>query len=58
MIKHTDYDNPCHIVIFKHRQNGAYTLRYEDENYELYCTKDELLEELGEHLENMREEMK
>lgn len=57
MIKHTDYDNPCHIVITKHK-NGMYTLRYEDENYEFYCSKNELLEELREHVENMREEIK
>lgn len=52
MIKHTDYDNPCLIKIYKCGDN--YRLIYQTENYEFFCDKDELLEELGEHLDNMK----
>ena len=54
-IKHDNYDNPCHITISKHEEDDLYTLRYEDEDYEYLCSKEELLEELSEHLNLMVE---
>ena len=52
-MKHDNFENPCRITIFKGKGDN-YTLRYEDEGYEFYCSKVELLEELAEHLTNMK----
>lgn len=54
MIKHTDYDNPCKITITKAGEDN-YILEYEQESYTYVCSKEELLEELGEHLDNMND---
>lgn len=52
--QHTDYDNPCRVTIYKGEGEDAWTLRYEDEGYEYYCTQEELLNELSEHMDNMK----
>lgn len=59
MAKHDNYDNPCVITITKKCHIGGgcyYSLKYEQEDYEFICSKDELLAELGEHLDNMKSE--
>lgn len=53
MLKHDDYENPCGMTITKHK-NGFYTLKYISENFEMWGTKDDILNELGEHLDNMK----
>ena len=49
-IKHDDYDKSETIKITRVDEDN-YILLYEAENYEFFGTKDEVLEELGEHLE-------
>lgn len=57
MTKHTNYKNPCIIKITKLHQDqfdyDYYRISYEDEDWELTATKDELLEEISEHLDNI-----
>lgn len=49
-----DYDSVCKLQITKHNDN-AYTLEYLDENnYTLYGTKTDTLQEIAEHLDNMK----
>lgn len=54
--QHDNYDNPCRVTIYKGQGEDAWTLRYEDEGYEYYCDKKELLNELSEHMDNMKGE--
>lgn len=49
--QHDNYKNPCELTIYKGK-DGNYTLRYENGD-EYYCSKEELLTELDEHMENM-----
>lgn len=49
-MKHDDYDNPARIEI-KRVNESNYLLSYPDEGYELYGTADEILAEIGEHIE-------
>lgn len=55
-MKHDDYDKRTEIVLTRH-DNTFYTLNYiapDDERYALYGTKEEVLEELSEHMELMK----
>ena len=58
MTKHDNYNNPCVIKITKLHQKqydyDYYVLSYEDEDWELTATEEELFEELAEHLELMK----
>lgn len=54
--QHDNYDNPCRVTIYKGKGEDIWTLRYEDEGYEYYCDKKELLTELSEHMDNMKGE--
>lgn len=57
MTKHNNYANPCVATIYKRQGldgEDIYVLSYQDEEWELTATKDEVLEELSEHLELMR----
>lgn len=60
MAKHTNYTNPCRITITKKHQKNYdydyYVLKYIDDGYEYYCSQEELLAELSEHMDNMRSE--
>lgn len=54
MVKHDNYKNPVIITIYKNRDitgNDYYTLRYDDEEWEFDASKEEILEEISEHLE-------
>ena len=58
-MEHDNYDKVANITITKadaEMYKGFYTLRYNNdgEEYELYGTKNEILEELSEHLDNMK----
>ena len=48
-----DYKNPCIITITK-LPNGLYKLSYDDEDWEFLCSKPEAIEEITEHLDNMK----
>ena len=55
-MKHSDYSKSTEIVLTKH-DDTFYTLNYiapDDERYALYATKEEVLEELSEHMELMK----
>lgn len=55
-MKHDNYNERTEIVLTKH-DGTFYTLNYiapDDERYALYGTKEEVLEELGEHMELMK----
>ena len=54
--RHDNYNNPCRITIRKCKGENNWTLLYEDEGYEYYCTQEELLAELSEHMDNMKGE--
>lgn len=56
-MKHDNYDNPCKITLYK-KPDGDYLLRYDSENYELLCSEEELLEEIQEHINLMKGEIK
>lgn len=49
----SNYNNPCHITIYKGKDDN-YTLRYEDEGYEYFCSAKELMIEVGEHIKLMK----
>lgn len=58
-MKRDNYKNPCVLTITKHTQKqydyDFYTLRYENEGeeWELYGLAEDILAELGEHMNNM-----
>lgn len=52
--KHPD-EQRYNLEITKHN-NGFYTLMYPDEAWEFYGTKEEILTEISEHMENMKGE--
>lgn len=52
-MKHTNYSQNCHIIINKFNDD-IYRLEYPEEHYSYICSKSELLEELSEHLDNMK----
>lgn len=52
-MKHANYDNPCDIKIVK--VGKLYRLEYPKDGYELIGTLEEILEEIKEHLELMKE---
>lgn len=55
VIKRDDYKNPCEMIITKSAtQDNTYTLVYPSENYEYTCSKEELLTEISEHLDNIK----
>lgn len=54
-MKHDNYSKYTEIVLTKH-DNVFYTINYiapDDERYALYATKEEVLEELSEHMDLM-----
>lgn len=54
-MKHNNYSERTEIVLTKH-DSVFYTLNYiapENERFALYGTKEEILEELNEHMELM-----
>ena len=53
MTKHDNYNRVCEITITKHNDN-SYELKYLDENWVLSASKEEILEELGGHMELMK----
>jgi RNase P/RNase MRP subunit p30 len=50
MVKHSDYDKDEMIQLSRLGED-KYRLFYEAENYEFIATKEEVLEELSEHME-------
>ena len=60
-MKHDNYNVVANITIVKadtEMYKGFYTLRYNNdgEEWELFGTKEEILNELSEHMDNMGEE--
>lgn len=60
-MKHSNYDIVANITIIKadaEMYKDFYTLRYNNkgEEWELFGTKEEILNELSEHMDNMGEE--
>ena len=57
MTKSDNYDRAANISIIKTNAKGCYILRYKNkgEEFELFATKSEILEELSEHLDNMKD---
>lgn len=57
--QHTGYANPNKITIMKRidsRGDELYTIRYDDEGWEMEACLDEIVEEFQQHLENMKNE--
>lgn len=56
-MKHDNYDRVANIRLEKHKQRQYgytyYTLNYGD--YELYGTKEDIINELSEHMDNMEQ---
>lgn len=52
-MKHDNYKSVATITLEK-TENGQYMLSYDDESWTLWADKDEILEELGEHMDNMK----
>lgn len=58
--KHDNYTNPC-VVTIRKRHNKSYdydfyTLQYADEDYALTGTLEDIINELSEHMDNMKGE--
>ena len=55
MTKHNNYESTAEITLVKVGDN-LFRLSYQEEDWELLGSKDEILEELGEHMELMKGE--
>lgn len=58
--QHDNYKNPC-VVTIRKRHNSSYdydfyTLQYDDEDYALTGTLEDIINELSEHMDNMKGE--
>lgn len=51
-MKHNNYDNPAEITIVR-LDEDHFDLAYGEEDWSLIGTKDEVLEELSEHMDLM-----
>ena len=56
MTKHSNYKSTAVVTIKKVKfgDDDCYELSYDDDQWSLSASKDEILEELSEHLELMR----
>lgn len=58
--RHDDYANPCVVTITKRHQCNYiydfYELTYSDEDWTLVGTKEDVIKELSEHMDNMKGE--
>lgn len=56
--QHDNYKNPCVVTITKLHQGNYdydyYTLQYQDESYTLTGTLEDIINELSEHMDNMK----